>query len=110
MSPLDTSVDQVIGRLASRSHGVVTRVVLLDAGVRAHELRRRVRSGALLRVYPGVYRVGHRAPSVEAWYLAAVLACGEEAVLSGRSAAFLFGILKGKPPPPEVTACKVKRI
>jgi very-short-patch-repair endonuclease len=110
MSPPDTSVDQMIGRLASRSHGVVTRVVLLDAGVSAHEIRRRVRSGALLREYAGVYRVGHRAPSVEARYLAAVLACGEEAFLSGAAAAFLFGILKGKPPQPEVTGRKVKRI
>jgi hypothetical protein len=29
-------------------------------------------------------RLGHRAPSVEARYLAAVLACGEGALLSGR--------------------------
>ena len=34
-------------------------------------------SGALLPVHRGVYRVGHRAPSVDARYLAAVLACGE---------------------------------
>jgi hypothetical protein len=27
-------------------------------------------------VYPGVYRVGHHAPSLEARYLAAVWACG----------------------------------
>jgi hypothetical protein len=36
--------------------------------------------------------------------MAAVLACGEEALLSGCAAAYLLGILKGKPPPPEVTA------
>ena len=51
------------------------------------------------RVHRGVYRVGHRAPSVEARYLAAVLACGEGAVLSGRAAAYLWGLLKGPAPP-----------
>jgi predicted transcriptional regulator of viral defense system len=63
-----------------------------------------VRSGVLLRVYPGVYRVGHRAPSREARYLAAVLACGPGAVLSGRAAGHLHRLLKHAPPPPEVTS------
>src|SRR4051812_7792590 len=101
MSPQTTAV---IGRLASRQHGVVSRIQLLRAGVTPDEIRRRVRSGALLRVHRGVYRVGHRAPSVEARYLAAVLACGDEARLSGRAAAHLFGVLKGRQAPrPEVT-------
>ena len=55
-------------------------------------------TGALLPVHRGVYRVGHRAPSVEARYLAAVLACGEGALLSGRAAAHLYGLLKGPAP------------
>ena len=61
--------------------------------------------GLLIREHRGVYRVGHRAPSVEATYMAAVKACGEGAVLSGRSAAYLQGLLrKCDPPAPEVTA------
>jgi hypothetical protein len=47
----------------------VTRAQLLRAGVTAHEIRHHVRSGALLRAHRGVYRTGHRAPSVEARYL-----------------------------------------
>jgi very-short-patch-repair endonuclease len=94
----------VIGRLASSQHGVVTRAQLLSAGVTTHEIRHRLESGALLREHWGVYRVGHRAPSVEARYLAAVLACGEAAYLSGRAAAHLFGLLRGPVPAPEVTA------
>ena len=35
--------------------------------------------------------------------MAAVLACGEGAVLSYRAAAHLLGLLRGAPPPPEVT-------
>ena len=36
--------------------------------------------------------------------MAAVLACGHRALLSGRAAAHLLGLMKGKPPAPEVTA------
>ena len=75
----------------------------LAAGVTSHEIRHRVRSGALLREHRGVYRVGHHAPSVEARYLAAVLACGDGARLSGRAAAHLFGLVKGRVRTPEVT-------
>ena len=42
-----------------------------------------------------MYRVGHRAPSVKATYLAAVFAAGDGAVLSGRAAAHLWGLVKG---------------
>lgn len=64
----------------------------------------------LLRVHKGVYRVGHRAPSTEATYMAAVLACGDGAVLSGRAAAHLHGLIKRRPPPPEVAAPTERRV
>src|SRR4051812_27304687 len=80
----------------------------MRAGISTGAIERRVRKGLLIQEYPGVYRVGHRAPSVEARYLAAVRACGEGAVLSGRAAAHLLSLLKGAPPPPEVT-CPTKR-
>jgi very-short-patch-repair endonuclease len=83
---------------------VVTRRELLAAGVSRREIEHRLATGALLQEHRGVYRVGHRAPSVEARYLAAVLACGEGALLSGRAAGHLWGLLKGAAPPPEVTA------
>jgi hypothetical protein len=57
-----------------------------------------------------VYRVGHRAPSTEATYLAAVLAAGDGAVLSGMAAADLHGLVKGVAPPAEVTARTERRI
>jgi hypothetical protein len=89
---------------------VVTHAQLVEAGVTPAEIRQRLQTGALLREYRGVYRVGHRAPSVEARYLAAVRACGEGALLSGRAAAHLLGILKGPAPPPEVTTPTERRI
>jgi hypothetical protein len=42
--------------------------------------------------------------------MAAVLACGEGAVLSGRAAAFLFALIKGAAPPPEVTTMADRRV
>jgi hypothetical protein len=93
-----------VARIASAAHGVVTRRQLLRAGLTVAEIRHRVRTGALLGEYPGVYRVGHRAASLEARYLAAVLACGNGALLSGRAAAYLLGLLRGPAPSPEVSA------
>jgi hypothetical protein len=110
MRPKCIPVDATIARLASRSHGVVTRSVLLDAGVTVAQLKQRVRRGTLLREFRGVYRVGHRAPSIEARYLAAVLACGVGAALSGEAAAYLLVLIRGTAPPPEVTAPTSKRI
>src|SRR5262245_37511741 len=102
--------DRIISRLASRSHGVVTRAQLVAAGLSLDEIRHRLQSGVLLREYRGVYRVGHRAPSDEARYLAAVWACGRGAVLSGRAAGHLLGIIATPPSMPEVTALTERRV
>lgn len=99
-----------MARIASGAHGVVTRADLRAAQITRDEIDRRVRSWALIVEYRGVYRVGHRAPSVEARYLAAVWACGEGAVLSGRAAGHLWGLLTGSPAAPEVTARTERRV
>jgi very-short-patch-repair endonuclease len=104
------TVESELDRIASSAHGVVTRSQLLGAGLTRKQIARRVRAGGLLRVHPGVYRVGHRAPSTQATYLAAVLASGQGAVLSGMAAAHLHGLVKGAAPPPEVTARTERRI
>jgi very-short-patch-repair endonuclease len=104
------TVEQELGQMAAAGHGVVTRAQLLRAGITAAEIEQRLRTGALLREHRGVYRVGHRAPSIEARYLAAVLACGDGALLSGRAAGHLLGILKGGAPAPEVTAPTERRV
>jgi very-short-patch-repair endonuclease len=104
------TVERVMARIGGGAHGVVARVELLDAGVTPAEIEQRLATGALIREYPGVYRVGHRAPSLEARYMAAVLACGEGALLSGRAAGYLFGAIKGPAPPPEVTAPTERRV
>ncbi|MFL5826421.1 MAG: type IV toxin-antitoxin system AbiEi family antitoxin domain-containing protein [Thermoleophilaceae bacterium] len=110
MDPKSSTVELKIARLGKQAHGVVTREELLAAGVSSDEIRGRLKKGALIRQCPGVYRVGHCAPSLEAHYMAAVKACGKGAVLSGRAAAYLFGFIKGRPPAPEVTAPTMKRV
>jgi hypothetical protein len=110
MCPQSRTVEENVARIAARSHGVVTRAELLEAGLSETVMRHRVRKGALLVVHPGVYRVGHRAPSIEANYTAAVKACGEGAVLSGRAAAHLLGLVRGPLPMPEVTTRKERRV
>jgi hypothetical protein len=108
--PQDGTVERALARFAADSHGVVKRRALLRAGITVAEIKHRLRIGALIREYRGVYLVGHRAPSLEARYLAAVWACGERALLSGRAAAYLLGLLKGAPPRPEVTAPVKRRV
>ena len=100
----------MIAAIASSSHGVVTRRGLLQAGISGREIDTRIRRGSLIRVHFGVYRVGHTAPSLDAGYIAAVLACGDRAVLSGRASGFLWRLLKGRPPPPEVMAPTERRV
>ena len=106
----DGTVEAVIAELARVRHGVVTRRGLLAAGVTLAEVRSRLRSGSLLLEYPGVYRVGHQAPSREATYLAAVEACGGGSLLRRRAAAHLHALVRGLPPPPEVATRSERRI
>lgn len=110
MDPEPRTVEQVIAEIASVQHGVVTRAQLLDAGFSPQVIRRRVRKGGLLRMHRGVYRAGHRAPSNKARYLAAVLACGEDALLSGCGAGHLRGLVKWAPSVPEVIAPTERRV
>jgi very-short-patch-repair endonuclease len=110
VAPQNRTAEQKIGQLADTDHGVVSRRELRHAGVTNDEIKHRLATGALLREYPGVYRVGHRAPNVLASYLAAVKACGDGALLSGLAAAYVYGINKGKAPPPEVTTPTERRV
>jgi very-short-patch-repair endonuclease len=110
VDPKVITADRRLGAIADRAHGLVTRAQALRAGMSPEELKGRVRRGALIRVHRGVYRVGHCAPSYDARYLAAVLAGGDAALLSGLAAAHLHRLVRGKPPPPEVTAPTLRRI
>ena len=61
-------------------------------------------AGRLHRLHRGVYAVGHTNLSPYGECLAAVLACGPEALLSHGSAAWLFGLTRYGPKPLAVTS------
>ena len=79
--------------LAARQHGVVSRRQLQVAGLSPGEIKRLVRDGHILRLHRGIYAVGHTVLSQEGRWLAAVLACGDDAFLSHGPAGQLQGIV-----------------
>ncbi|WP_028068155.1 DUF559 domain-containing protein [Solirubrobacter soli] len=72
--------------------GLVTTTELLGQGLTSAAITKRVARGALRRWYPGVYSYGPGELSREAEWMAAVLAAGDGAVLSHRSAAALWEV------------------
>lgn len=97
-----------IAKIAARQHGHITRAQLLALGSSQRTIDRRIQSGALTRVHSGVYAVGYPRVEPVARAAAAVLACGDGAVLSHESAAALWGFRRW-PRMPEVIALADRR-
>jgi very-short-patch-repair endonuclease len=85
--------DRIVADIARRQHGAVSTAQLRKAGLSRDAVLKRRRAGRLHPLHRGVYAVGHIAPSPERGWMAAVLALGDGAVLSHRSAAELWGLL-----------------
>jgi Protein of unknown function (DUF559) len=96
------TLDQRVATLAGRQHGVVGRWQLDAIGLTEQMIRTRVAHGGFNPVHRGVYAVGHRALTVDSWWMAAVLAHGPEAALSHRSAGQLWGLYPRSEIAPEV--------
>ena len=73
--------------VAGQQHGIVARKQLLALGFNAREIEHRVARGRLHLVMRGVYAVGWPELTQKRRWMAAVLACGDGAALSHRSAA-----------------------
>lgn len=86
-----------VWELARRQHGVVSRPQLLALGFTAKQIRHRLSRGRLHQIRRGVYAVGRRQLNQEGHWMAAVLACGDGAMLSHRSAAALWGFGQERP-------------
>jgi very-short-patch-repair endonuclease len=95
------SFEPLINDLARRQHGVATRLQLLDAGVTDRILGRLLTQGRLTSMHRGIYLLGPLNPP-HAPEMAAVLACGRGAVVSHRSAAALWSLLRPPAPPAPV--------
>jgi very-short-patch-repair endonuclease len=85
--------DQVVARIAARQHGVVSWDQLRNAGLHRNAVQTRLRAGHLHRLHRGVYAVGNPQVGFEGQCAAAVLAVGDGAVASHRSAAAIWGLL-----------------
>ena len=85
--------DWFLRELAERQHGVFAWWQLRAAGFTRGEVDSRLARGLLRKVHRGVYAYGHRALTRKGRWMAAVLALGEHAVLSHRSAAALWELL-----------------
>jgi hypothetical protein len=93
-----------VSGLAGRQWGVVARAQLLSLGVSTAVVDAWVQRGRLHRLHQGVYALGHTVLGREGRRLAAVLACGPGAVLSHKSAASHWGLLRTDQTRIDVTA------
>lgn len=80
-------------RLAGEQHGMVARRQLLALGFGKRSIEHRITQRRLHPVARGIYAVGWPQLTRDRRWMAAVLACGPDAVLSHRSAATLWGIV-----------------
>lgn len=105
------TVDRTIAEIATRQHGLVSRRQLLAAGMPRHRIEHRVKTGALIVVHRGVYRVGPII-AVRGMEMAALLACGGHAdptaahpvALARWTAAALRSIASPRPGPIQLVA------
>ena len=95
--------DRRIVALAEGQHGVVARRQLGELGIGKSAIDARIRDGRLWRVHQGVYAVGRPTLTLHGRFLAAVLSCGPNAVLSHIAAAILWGLLEERGPRIDVT-------
>jgi predicted transcriptional regulator of viral defense system len=82
--------------MAARQHGLVSHRQLAAVGLSQTAVAGRVEKGQLERVHRGVYAVGHLQRTSESRWMAAVMACGSETVLSNLDAAAHWRIYDGE--------------
>lgn len=97
-------LDRRIAALARRQRGYITRPQVMTLGLTEKAIRHRIHTGRLIRVYSGVYAVGHLPTLPQDRAYGALLACGPTAVLSHGTAACVWGIWTRWEIPFEVTA------
>lgn len=87
------AVERAIARVGRRQDNVITHDQLLEAGLGRGGIARRLAARWMQHMHRGVYLLGAAPPTQMARARAAVMACGEGAVLSHRSAAEIYGLL-----------------
>ena len=101
--PLVVEGDPLVARIAARQRGVVSRAQVLAARLSPDAIALRLRRGRLHSIHRGVYAVGHSHLAPLAREQAALLACGDGALLSYRFAAALWAFAAPGGGPVDVT-------
>lgn len=99
-----TRRERELAALANRQHGVISRRQLIAAGLSTRTIRRRIAAGRLHALHRSVYVFGPGRVDQRGHWLAAVLACGDGALLSHCSAAALWGLMRPRRGPIEISA------
>ena len=95
--------DAAAAAIAGRRSGLVTRDELVAAGLGREAIQWRLATGRLHRLHRGVYLVGHPVPPPFAREHGAVLACGDGALVSHRTAAAeIWELIATRPGPVDV--------
>jgi predicted transcriptional regulator of viral defense system len=108
--PISTDIENYsahqheVGELAVAQNGVVTLEQLEALGLSRRAIFQREAVGRLFRVSQTVYSLTPRVMTQRGRFMAAVLGCGPDAVLSHRSAAYLWGLVDTWEEPIDVTA------
>jgi very-short-patch-repair endonuclease len=101
---VNDALGKAITELAERQHGVITAAQLYSLGLSETQVRVRATNGLLHRIHHGVYALGRLSLAPKGHWMAAVLACRGDALLSHQAAAELWGIrrstLHATPRPP----------
>src|SRR4051794_2288005 len=84
--------DQALADLAERQHGAVAIWQLLGMGFGRAAIQYRLGSGSLHQLFRGAYAVGYPSISPRGRIMAAVLACGDDAVASHHSGTYVWGV------------------
>jgi predicted transcriptional regulator of viral defense system len=93
-----------IARICHGQNGLVALEQLEALGLAPEAIVKRVASGRLHRIHQRVYSLTPGVMTERGKFMAAVLACGPDAVLSHRSAAYLWGLVDAWEDPIDVTA------
>ena len=83
-----------VALLAREQRGAISRAQLLALGWSERSVDRGIARGLLAVLWPGVYAFGHPVLTRDGWLMAATLACGPEALLTGRASAAARGLLR----------------
>jgi len=90
----DTPPDLRAAHRAAGQHGLLRMDQLAACGLDRGAVARRARKGWLHRVHTGVYALGYAPQTLDAHFMAAVLAGGDDAFLSRWSTSALAGLMR----------------